>query len=142
MKTVVEASNDDLEKLVQIDSEVIGNTSRRNYIEKSIEFGKCIVAKENDVIVGFLIYDVNFFECAFISLIIVSPSSRRKGYASLLMDYMVSSSPTTKVFSSTNRSNINMQKVFEINGFIQSGVVENLDEGDPEIIYFKSKLSC
>ncbi|MBU7592892.1 GNAT family N-acetyltransferase [Metabacillus halosaccharovorans] len=142
MKTFVEASNDDLEKLVQIDSEVIGNTSRRNYIEKSIEFGKCIVAKENDVIVGFLIYDVNFFECAFISLIIVSPSSRRKGYASLLIDYMVSSSPTTKVFSSTNRSNINMQKVFEINGFIQSGVVENLDDGDPEIIYFKSKLNC
>lgn len=140
MKTVVEASNDDLEKLVQIDSEVIGNTSRRNYIERSIEFGKCIVAKENDVIVGFLIYEVNFFECAFISLIIVSPSSRRRGYASLLMDYMVSSSPTTKVFSSTNRSNINMQKVFEINGFIQSGVVENLDEGDPEIIYFKSKI--
>ncbi|MDQ0229221.1 GNAT family N-acetyltransferase [Metabacillus malikii] len=140
MKTVVEASNDDLEKLVQIDSKVIGNTSRRNYIERSIEFGKCIVAKENDVIVGFLIYEVNFFECAFISLIIVSPSSRRRGYASLLMDYMVSSSPTTKVFSSTNRSNINMQKVFEINGFIQSGVVENLDEGDPEIIYFKSKI--
>lgn len=142
MKTVVEASNDDLEKLVQIDSEVIGNTSRRNYIEKSIEFGKCIVVKENDVIVGFLIYDVNFFECAFISLIIVSPSSRRKGYASLLMDYMVGSSPTIKVFSSTNRSNINMQKVFEINGFIESGMVENIDEGDPEIIYFKSKLSC
>ncbi|GGD08187.1 GNAT family N-acetyltransferase [Pontibacillus salipaludis] len=141
MKTVVEASIGDLEKIVQIDSEVIGNTSRRNYIERSIESGKCIVAKPNDEIVGFLIYDINFFECTFISLIIVSPSSRRKGYASLLMDYLVRSSPTTKVFSSTNRSNFKMQRVFEINGFIQSGLVENLDEGDPEIIYFKSKSS-
>ncbi|WP_186580336.1 GNAT family N-acetyltransferase [Aquibacillus kalidii] len=142
MINVVEASIDDLEKIVQIDGEVIGNTSRRNYIENSIKFGKCIVAKENEDFVGFLIYNVNFFECAFISLIIVSPSSRRKGYASLLMDYLVSSSPTTKVFSSTNRSNINMQSVFEKNGFVKSGVVDNLDEGDAEIIYFKSKLSC
>ncbi|APH03678.1 GNAT family N-acetyltransferase [Bacillus weihaiensis] len=139
MKNVVKADIEDLNKVVNIDSEVIGNTSRRNYIEKSIELGNCIIAKEDNDIVGFLIYDTNFFECTFISLIIVSPSNRRKGYASLLMEYMMSSSPTTKVFSSTNRSNISMQRVFDMNGFFQSGIVENLDEGDPEIIYFKSK---
>ncbi len=32
-----------------------------------------------------------------------------------------------------------MQHVFLANGFVQSGVIENLDEGDPEIIYFRSK---
>jgi len=32
-----------------------------------------------------------------------------------------------------------MQKVFEANGFVQSGIIENLDEGNPEIIYFKTK---
>lgn len=31
-----------------------------------------------------------------------------------------------------------MQEVFKENGFIQSGIVENLDEEDSEIIYFKS----
>jgi hypothetical protein len=30
-----------------------------------------------------------------------------------------------------------LQAVCESLGFIRSGVVENLDEGDPEIIYFK-----
>ena len=29
-----------------------------------------------------------------------------------------------------------MQKVFNANGFIRSGIVENLDEGDPEIIFY------
>lgn len=29
-----------------------------------------------------------------------------------------------------------MQKVFNSNGFIRSGIVENLDEGDPEIIFY------
>ncbi len=140
MKTIVKADFKDLDKIVNIDSEVIGNTIRCNYIEKSIKLGHCIIAKEDDDIVGFLIYDTNFFECTFISLIIVSPSNRRKGYASCLIDYMMNLSPTTKVFSSTNRSNISMQRVFDTNGFIQSGTVENLDEGDPEIIYFKSNF--
>lgn len=139
MKTAIKAKIEDLDIVVNIDSEVIGNTSRRNYIKKSIELGHCIIAKEDDEIVGFLIYATNFFECAFISLIIVSPSNRRKGYARLLIDKMMCLSPTTKVFSSTNRSNISMQSVFDMNGFIKSGIVENLDEGDPEIIYFKSK---
>lgn len=139
MKIAVKANIEDLDKIMNIDCEVIGNTSRRDYIENAIELGHCIIAKNEDDIEGFLICDINFFECSFISLIIVSPSKRRKGNASLLMDYMMSISPTTKVFSSTNRSNISMQEVFHANGFIESGIVENLDEGDPEIIYFKSK---
>lgn len=60
-------------------------------------------------------------------------------YGNEMMNYLLSIAPTKKLFSSTNRSNINMQKVFEMNGFIKSGIVENLDEGDPEIIYFKLK---
>ncbi|MEH6942871.1 GNAT family N-acetyltransferase [Bacillus sp. JJ722] len=139
MKDIVKARIEDLEKIVEIDSEVIGNKSRQNYIQNAIECGRCIVAIEENSIVGFLTYDTNFFDCAFMSLIIVSPSKRRKGYASYMMDYMVNISPTPKIFSSTNRSNDPMQQVFESNGFVQSGIIENLDEGDPEIVYFKSK---
>jgi ribosomal protein S18 acetylase RimI-like enzyme len=139
MKTTVKANIEDLFNVISIDREVIGSTRRLNYIEKAIKQGHFLIAKEDDRIIGFLIYDTNFFECTFISLVIVSPSNRRKGYASLLLNHMMSSSPTLKVFSSTNLSNTSMQRVFDANGFIQSGIVENLDEGDPEIIYFKSK---
>lgn len=125
MKTIETVEMKDLDKLVNIDKEVIGNDQRRNYIKKAIELRQCLCAKENEEIVGFLIYNTNFFECVFISLVIISPSHRRKGYASLLLKYMMSISPTTKVFSSTNRSNIIMRKVFEKNGFIQSGITEN-----------------
>ncbi|WP_394186081.1 GNAT family N-acetyltransferase [Metabacillus halosaccharovorans] len=129
MKTVVKAKIDDIEKIISIDSEVIGNTNRLSYLEKTIELGHCIIAKEDNDIVGYLTYDTSFFECAFISLVVISPSNRRKGFASLLLDNMVSNSPTTKVFSSTNRSNISMQRVFISNGFIQSGIVEDFDMG-------------
>ncbi|MCM3124327.1 MULTISPECIES: GNAT family N-acetyltransferase [unclassified Mesobacillus] len=136
---IVAAQMPDLQAIVQIDSEMIGNTSRRNMIENAIKQEHCILVKENNEAAGFAIYDTNFFECTFISLVIVSPGKRRKGYASQLLNELVRTSPTEKVFSSANRSNLSMQKVFEANGFVESGIVENLDEGDPEIIYFKAK---
>ena len=140
MHNIVKANMTHLDEIAHVDSEVIGNTSRRNFIKDSIEREQCIIVQEANDIVGFLTYDTNFFDCSFISLMMVSPSKRRKGYASLLLAYMINHSPTAKVFSSTNCSNVMMQKVFEANGFIQSGKIENLDEGDPEIIFFKSTL--
>jgi ribosomal protein S18 acetylase RimI-like enzyme len=136
---VLKPKLEDVENIVAVDREVISNDIRRDYIKKAVEEDRCIVVKSENKIVGFLIFNTNFFDCSFISLIIVSPTARRKGYATSLMDYFVNISPTKKVFSSTNQSNKDMQKVFIANGFVQSGVVENLDEGDPEIIYFKSK---
>jgi RimJ/RimL family protein N-acetyltransferase len=53
---------------------------------------------------------------------------------------MLSHSPTQKIFSSTNESNESMQKVFSANGFVRSGIIKNLDEGDPEIIFHAKKL--
>ena len=42
-----------------------------------------------------------------------------------------------KLFTSTNQSNTQMQALCETLGYVKSGWVDNLDEGDPEIIYFK-----
>lgn len=136
---VKKAETKNVDAIVAVDGGVIGNDSRRDFIKKAVAEERCLVATSENEIAGFLIYDTNFFECSFISLIIVSPSERRKGHATALMNYFVKISPTQKIFSSTNQSNQAMQKVFSANGFVKSGVVENLDEGDPEIIYFKSK---
>lgn len=139
MKKVVEAQLNELDNLVKIDIEVIGSDSRRENIKNAIEEERCLIAKVENTIVGFLTFNAHFFDCAFISLIIVSPKERRKGYATSLMEYFVTNSPTKKTFSSTNQSNKKMQEVFLANGFVKSGIVENLDGGDPEIIYYKSK---
>jgi hypothetical protein len=42
------------------------------------------------------------------------------------------------LFSSANLSNVAAQRLFVRAGFIESGRVENLDPGDPEVIYFKA----
>lgn len=126
-----------LDDIANIDEEVIGNNSRHEYIKKAIEDERCIVTYDENQIVGFLLFDTHFFDCSFISLIIVRPTERRKGYATALIEYFIGISSTRKIFSSTNKSNNRMQEVFKVNGFIESGFIENLDEGDPEIIYYR-----
>ncbi|WP_433772738.1 GNAT family N-acetyltransferase [Bacillus wiedmannii] len=140
MKNITKASIDDLDSILHIDIDVIGDDSRRDYIKQAIEDERCIIVQEDNSISGFLTYDTNFFRCTFLSLIIISPTKRRQGHASSLLSYMLEHSPTQKIFSSTNESNRSMQKVFSANGFIRSGIIENLDEGDSEIIFYTKKL--
>ncbi|MET4563061.1 GNAT superfamily N-acetyltransferase [Lysinibacillus parviboronicapiens] len=137
MRHLMYATMEDLDELVTIDQQVIGSTSRRDFIQKAIAEGRCIIQKTQCAIVGFLIFSTDFFDCSFINLVIVKPTERRKGIATSLLAYYVERASTQKVFSSTNQSNTTMQKVFATAGFIRSGYVENLDEDDPEIIYFK-----
>ena len=79
------------------------------------------------------------FDNSFISLVIIKPTERRKGIATTLLNFYVERATTPKIFSSTNQSNTSMHKVFEMAGFIKSGYIENLDDGDPEIIFVKFK---
>ena len=62
---------------------------------------------------------------------------RRNGVGAALMKHMESECRTEKLFTSTNQSNIPMQRLLAKLEYKPSGKVENLDEGDPELIYFK-----
>jgi len=136
---LLEACIDHFDEICGIDQEVIGDFSRREYLRTAINEKRCIIQQSGNGIAGFLIFTNDFFDNSFISLVIVKPSERRMGIATALLDFYVEMSATPKIFSSTNQSNTSMHKVFETAGFIKSGFIENLDEGDPEIIYVKLK---
>ena len=53
------------------------------------------------------------------------------------MRHMESLCRTPKLFTSTNLSNLRMQSLLAKLDYELSGVIHNLDEGDPEIVYFK-----
>ena len=65
------------------------------------------------------------------------PDFRRRGLATALMRAAELECQSGKLFTSTNQSNIPMQQLCDRLGFIKSGYIENLDEGDPELIYVK-----
>ena len=47
-------------------------------------------------------------------------------------------SATSLARTTCNRSNLPAQCLFERCGFQRSGQIYNLDEGDPELVYFKA----
>lgn len=59
------------------------------------------------------------------------------GFGGKLLDHIESTCARDKLFTSTNTSNVSMQPLLEKKGFEKSGVIHNLDEVDPEIVYFK-----
>lgn len=98
--------------------------------------GRLIVAVRDGEIVGYATHGA-FFEYDFIEMLIVRPGDRRSGVATALVAAIESRSRSGKLFTSTNRSNTAMQDLCAHLGFEPSGIVENLDDGDPEMFFVK-----
>jgi ribosomal protein S18 acetylase RimI-like enzyme len=136
--TIIErASSGDFEHICALDETVHQRPPRRRLIGEACAQGRVAVARVDDVIRGFVIFDESFFEQFYVSLLIVHPEFRRRGLATALMRAAELDCQTGKLFTSTNQSNIPMQQLCERLGFVKSGYIENLDEGDPEMIYVK-----
>jgi len=89
------------------------------------------------VVAGFIILEYTFFQCGFISLLYVHRDSRRQGVGAGLMRRAERMCKTPKLFTSTNQFNHRMQPLLKKLGYVRSGIIENLDVGDPELVYFK-----
>jgi len=140
MTTIKKATEKDLEMICMLDSTVLGNSSRRVFLANAVKADQCLVAQAQNTVVGFAILEQSFYGQGFISLLIVHPDYRKHGIATALIQHIESICPTKKLFTSTNKSNVIAQQVFEALGFVRSGYVENLDKGNSEIIYFKQLM--
>ncbi|WP_231558656.1 GNAT family N-acetyltransferase [Brevibacillus thermoruber] len=62
---------------------------------------------------------------------------QRKGIGEALLLYLEAVCPTEKLFISTNLSNKQMQRLCRRLGYMPSGMIDNLDPGDPEVFSCK-----
>jgi ribosomal protein S18 acetylase RimI-like enzyme len=89
------------------------------------------------VVIGIGVLEYTFFDHGFVSLIYVKGQERRTGAGEMLLSRLISLCRAPKLFSSTNRSNFPMQALLLKTGFAESGIIYNLDVGDPELIYYR-----
>lgn len=122
----------ELDRLAQVDAE------RRSLLSNSIEGGECLICEDQGQVAGFIVIKPrHFFGRDFIELLMVSPEVRRSGVGHSLMEAAITRRHATAVvFTSTNRSNDPMRALLEAGGWLFSGQLEGLDEGDPELVYF------
>lgn len=128
----------DAAALVAIDAFAQGSAQRRIQIAYWVEGGQCFLAEQESQIVGYCVLTKDFFHSFFIELVVVDEHVRRSGVGAALIGYLADFIPPgEKLWTSTNKSNLPMQGLLTKLGFIESGFIENLDEGDPEIVFVR-----
>ncbi|HVA81474.1 MAG TPA: GNAT family N-acetyltransferase [Candidatus Binataceae bacterium] len=136
MTLIDRASTGDFEHICELDEIVLRGPARRALIGRALAQGRCAVARVDEHVRGYVIAG-EFFGHGFVEILIVHPDYRRRGIATSLIRSAEIDAPTQKLFTAANQSNLPMRKLCERLGFVRSGTIENLDDGDPEIIYFK-----
>jgi ribosomal protein S18 acetylase RimI-like enzyme len=106
---------------------------------RALADGTLLVAREGERVVGYLMMDYQFFDRAFVDYLTVAPNARRRGHGLALMRAAIDLCESTKLFTSTNRSNEPMQALLGRLGFTQCGEVNELDPGDPEWFFVLHK---
>ena len=111
---------------------------RAESVKQAVEQGRCFAAFDGDDVAGYAVLNDHFLGQVFVELLIVGPAYHRQGIGTLLLRQAERSCGRQKLFTSCNRSNLPAQCLFEKCGFQRSGQIYNLDEGDPELVYFKA----
>jgi ribosomal protein S18 acetylase RimI-like enzyme len=108
-------------------------------IDDLLSLGLSWMADVGGAPAGYAIVSRRFFSRPFIELLAVAPDFRRAGVGGALLEACAAAFPGESLFTSTNQSNGPMQALLAKTGFEPSGVIENLDPGDPELIYVRHK---
>ncbi|EKK5378059.1 N-acetyltransferase family protein [Morganella morganii] len=134
---IVPATEQDLAQLIALDTIAAQEPQRREAIGGWIEQNVCFVTRHEGKIAGYGVLHYHFFGCGFIELLMVAPALRGQGIGSSLLAALQQQCRTEKLFTSVNASNTGMQALLLRQGFVLSGQVDNLDDDDPELFYFR-----
>lgn len=137
MISIRPAVENDIETLCSLDLIAQRENERREFIRWEVVSGNCFVAVADGKVIGYGILNYTFYYNGCIDMLYVHSDHRRSGVGAALLQHLESLCQTPKLFTSTNLSNLPMQSLLAKLGYVLSGVIHNLDEGDPEIVYFK-----
>ena len=123
-------------RLIALDPIARGDLRRQRLLRARVQQGECWIAEEGPDSLGYAVRG-EFFGFDFLELLFVAEPARRRGAGRALVEAMEEARRTGRVFISTNRSNGAMRGLLAAAGYLASGVIYNLDPGDPEVVYVR-----
>ena len=136
------AQIEDTTGIVALDTVAPTDPSRAEHIKEWVLTGDCHVARAESKLVGYAVLNYHFFRMGCVEMLMINPASRRCGVGTALLRHLALICRTSKLWVTTNQSNTPMQKLLHKEGFVPSGVIENMDEGDPELVFVKAVVGC
>ena len=135
------AEPDDLAAIAVLDPDARPGSERAARLAAWPAAGDLLVAETTDGVAGYAALEHDFFGRDFLALLVVAPDRRRRGVGRTLVRSVEDRCRGPRLFTSTNASNVPMQRLLARAGYRRSGVVDDLDPGDPEIVYSRSLAS-
>lgn len=130
----------DTPRLYALDHVARDDAERRSSIDRAIREERIWVIERRDLVLGYGIISHEFFGRSFLDLIYIDERYRGEGLGPKLIEALELQSKSASLFTSTNQSNLHMLHVLEGLGYERSGIIHNLDPGDPELVYVKHGL--
>jgi GNAT superfamily N-acetyltransferase len=115
----------------------IGEERAGAFVKSHLERHHLIVAEAAAEVVGFLAYRTDWFQCTFIGLVVVREDYRRKGIAREFFRSVEAISPSPRLFSSTEETNVASIRMHTALGFVPSGHIDNLPQGTRELLFYR-----
>lgn len=116
---------------------VIGEERAGAFIRSHMERHHLVVAEAEPGVIGFLAYRTDWFQCTFVTLVVVQENYRRKGIAREFFKAVEAISPTPRLFSSTEETNSVSIRMHTALGFTPSGHIDNLPQGNRELLFYR-----
>jgi hypothetical protein len=123
-------------RLIALDPTARADLRRQRLLRGRVQLGECWIAEDGPDAFGYAVRG-EFFGHDFLELLFVAERIRRRGAGSALIQAVEVARRTERQFTSTNLSNVPMRSLLSRRGYAASGVIYNLDPGDPEVVYVK-----
>jgi N-acetylglutamate synthase-like GNAT family acetyltransferase len=132
------ATSDDLEAVLSFVRNEPVRHERESLLTARVQFGDVTIFERESRVLGYALCRTHsFFGRDFVELLTVTFEERRQGIGSVLLQECVDLSSTKRIFTSTNQSNLAMTALLEKLGWEFSGQLVGIDNGDPELIFYK-----
>jgi GNAT superfamily N-acetyltransferase len=127
----------DLDLLAQADPRLAQEPAHRRHVGELLDAGLSWAAVVDGEALGFAVVTRHFYGFPFVDLLVVAEAARRHGVGLALMARCEADHDADRIFTSTNESNASMRRLLAKADWLVSGVIENLDPGDPELVFVK-----
>ena len=131
------ASTLDAGAIKSLDTVVPLDSTRAKYIDEWLEHDQVLVAEQKGKVIGYGVFNHAFFRQGQVDMLMIAKAHRGKGIGEHLLLALEQLCDTPKFWVTTNLSNHPMQTLLNRLGYKPCGYIDELDPGDPELIFFK-----
>lgn len=128
---------DDASALKSLDTVVPIDPARADFIDQWLREDTVIVAELDGRLVGHGVFNQGFFHLGQVEMLMFHPDYRGKRIGEQLLNALEQAYDTDKLFVTTNLSNQRMQRLLHRKGYAACGHIDELDPGDPELVFVK-----